>query len=188
MYKVIKYNKFCVPSQCTTYHNNPGVRKLSLGLWFSNISHFRLNNAFYCLSQEFLSCNLCMCVEKSSDGPLGVQHMPEWTDWRKINSTGLQQLQGIQTNLGAHTASSYSMDTWFFPGGMWLEHVADHSVTYNAELIMCGTVPLLLYVCSWCGQQMLLLHLVPLSHISGMLKLKFKCVSSGQGTQKRVNI
>jgi hypothetical protein len=68
------------------------------------------------------------------------------------------------------------MDTWLFPGAMWLERVADHSFPYNAELIMCGTVPLLFYVPSWCGQQMHLLHLVPLSHISGMLKQKFKCV------------
>jgi hypothetical protein len=84
--------------------------------------------------------------------------------------------------LGTHTAS-YSMDTWFFPGGMWLEREADHSFPYNAELIMCGNVPLLLYVPSRCGQQMFLLHLVPLSHISGMLKLKFKCVSSVSGTR-----
>jgi hypothetical protein len=126
-----------------------------------------------------------MCVEKSSDGPLEVQHMPEWTDWSKINSTGLQQLQGIQTNFGAHTAT-YSMDTWFFPGGVWLDCNVDHSVPYNAELIMCGTVLLLLCVPSWCGQQMLLLQFVPLSHISGMLKLKFECVSSVQGPRKRV--
>jgi len=85
-----------------------------------------------------------MCVEKSLDGPLEVQHMPEWTHWSKINITGLQQLQSIQTNLGAHTAS-YSMDTWFFPGRMWLNHEADHSFPYNAELIMC--VELYLYSC-----------------------------------------
>ena len=76
----------------------------------------------------------------------------------------------------------------FFPGRKWLEHEADHSIPSSADLIMCGAVPLLLYIPSCCGQQTLILHSEPLSHISGMLTLKFKCVSSLQDTQKRVTI